>query len=355
MAKVKPEEEIKIPDAEPTEKPPEGYTDEEWKDLSPTEREGVLDKGEEDEEGEGKETLSEEQLEKIAVEGKTAEQKAAEDAKKEKDDKEAIASQLKADAEAAKVAGKTVEEIQAEQTAAEATRKKEEEAKLKPGGPLPTDEELLQFRPVVLESELPALPKMTVGEMPESLKVRLAEIEKKFTDGDLSDSQRLEEREKIRDEVYIARIEERDKALLKRESDRGDLLWQKEQGHFLRSRPEYLEKSLKGNAFFGALGQAVKTLGEDPKFAGVSGIQLLIEADKAVKEAFGMTKVPAKEPEKKPPAPLPKGKTLTDVPNAAANLVEGAWTSLDKLTGEAYEAALERMTPEQRDRYLAAR
>ena len=61
-----------------------------------------------------------------------------------------------------------------------------------------------------------------------------------------------------------------------------------------------------------------------------------------------------KPDEKKPAAALPDHKTLSDVPAAGKNGAEDdAFAQLDKLSGEAYEAALERLSPEVRDAYLS--
>jgi len=56
----------------------------------------------------------------------------------------------------------------------------------------------------------------------------------------------------------------------------------------------------------------------------------------------------------KPPAPLPDHVTLGDIPAAGAEDVgDDPYSALDKLSGEAYEAALERLTPQQKDAYEA--
>ena len=91
-------------------------------------------------------------------------------------------------------------------------------------------------------------------------------------------------------------------------------------------------------------------------------MQQLIKADRIVKEMLGLI-APAQTQTKKgdaptipvakrkPPAVIPEDKTLGSLPVAQGNDTGGPWAALDKLSGEALEAALERLTPEQRKRY----
>jgi len=142
-----------------------------------------------------------------------------------------------------------------------------------------------------------------------------------------------------------------------RDEARADKQWDKEQAYFLQSRPDYLAKDLKGNAMFGALGEAVKAVSADPKFANATGMAILIEADKAVRGLFNMEapKPKDKEPDKpvvKPATPRPDIKTLANVPNSERQeTTADPFTALDRLTGDAYERALERLSVEQRAEY----
>ncbi len=351
-------EEVKsvIPDDDdPTGKPPEGYTEQEWMDLSKAEREGILDKDDE-EGGEEKPAVSEEELKKIAEgeeapEQKTAREKteASVEAKKKADAEAEV--KRKSDEEAAKVAGKTPKQIEADRVAAEdSVRKAEEEKAAQAAAGVLTDEELLKFRPVVLDSELPAVDKVTAD-----ISKKFDELDEKLDSGELAQKDYNRQRDALNRQVTMANIQAR-------EEIRTQKVWEKEQATFLRSRPEYVDKSTKGNVLFGALTAVIKGLGADPKYDSVSGIQLLIEADAIVKETMGIGKrkeVANPEDGKgkggKPPAPAPTVKTLTGIPSAEANLAESGWSALDKLSGEAYEAALEKMSPELRAKYLDAR
>lgn len=301
MADELKKEEVAIPAApENLDKPPGGISQEDWDDLSKTEKEGVSDTSLEGEE--------------------TSEIDAA------------------ALAEIAKAGEKTAEELATE--AANVSADLTEAAKSNPTETV----ELTGFKATVADSELPAL-----DTVPEEIQDKLDELDEKFDAEEITRAEYNKERDAINRNIVMQNIQTREAA-------KSALTWEKEQAHFLKATPIYLEKTLKGSAMFGALGEAVKALGADSKYSSATGIELLIAADKAVKEAFGITETPpAAKVEPKPAAPLPTHKTLGDIPPAAPNSTDGAWAGLDKLSGEAYEAALEKLTPEQQSRYLASR
>jgi hypothetical protein len=340
---VKPED-IKIPDD--ADQPPEGYTLDEWSDLSDAEKAGILDsirapEGEEEPEAE----LSQEEkdaLTAVANEGKTDDEIAAEE-------------------EAAKLAeenkGKAPEELAAIE---EADKAKEAEV------PEATDETLLKFRPTLTKEEEASLKVDELDEViPVEVQTKLDELKTKFDDGDLTADEYQNGRDKLQRQIIKHNMtlqSEADAAVVEKKSD---LLWKKEQIHFLNSRPEYLSSKavdsdgkVKSNALFGALNEMVKSITSDPVNAKLSGMEVLVKADKEVKKAFGF-----KPPEKKvsdaktnkPPAKKPDVKTLGNVPQAATNQegIDDSFALIDKLTGEAYENALERMSDKTREAYLS--
>lgn len=105
----------------------------------------------------------------------------------------------------------------------------------------------------------------------------------------------------------------------------------------------------------------VKALAANPANQAQSMSWFLNEAHKRVMALHGMTKAPAstpdpakhEKPNRKPPIDaLPK--TLAQVPGGdGPGDVESEFTNIDSLDGEALEAAIARMTPAQRERYMA--
>lgn len=209
------------------------------------------------------------------------------------------------------------------------------------------DDVLLAYKPVITEADL-----KIEEQVPPELQSKLDELKADFDEGEMDIHEYSEARDKINRQIYKhnAAIEEQ---------ARNDAQWQKEQLFFLQNRPEYLPGQqseqvgkIRANALFGALNETVKSLSQDDANAHLSGMQILVKADAIVKEAFGVKKEGAKPT--KPPAPLPDHKTLSDVPVAGSNEVESdAFAQLDKLPGAAFEAALERLSPEMRDAYAA--
>jgi len=324
-------------------KPPEGYTEEEWSGLSDAEKEGIRDSIAHPEGGEEEAPIDEKALAAIAKEGETPEEKTAREAK-EAADAETAKKATDDAAEVARVAALTPEQLEAE--------------KAKPAAEeLPavvSDDDLLRFRPVVTDAEL-----KVEDVIPPEIQTKIDELDVKYEAGDVDLKQYNRERDALNREVWRANQVTLD-AL------RTQVGWEKEQGFFFLNRPEYMEKdavgayTLKASAMFGAFKESTKRLYADPKYTNASGMELLLAADKAVKEAFGITKAaPAGKPAApadagKPPATKPTLKTLADVPAAAAEDTSGdPFAALDKLSGEAYEKALEKLTPAQQEAYQA--
>jgi hypothetical protein len=229
--------------------------------------------------------------------------------------------------------------------------KKEESV---PGDPL-TDEQLLSFRPVVRPEDLPSS-----DEVPAEFEKKLSDLEEKYDNGDMEQRDYQRERDKINREIIRAQDNAANVAKINKE-------WELAQGHFLRNRPEYLRKPdqtdpkvlLRSDALYGALGKMVDVIVSDPTKAHYTDMQILVEADRAVKEAFGINQKQAGQKSKavdiargKPAARMPEMVTLSDIPSDAQNSTEGdPFAAIDRLTGQAYEDAIERMTPAQKKAY----
>jgi hypothetical protein len=342
---VKPED-IKIEDT--VEAPPEGYTTEEWMDLSESEKAGILDeiKAPEGEEEPEAELTDAEKAELAAI----AADENKPDENPDGDDDNAAGDKKPGEDGKTPEADAKPDENKPDETASH----QDDDA---------TDAELLSFKPLVAASEV------KIEEIvPEDLQKKLDGLDEKFDDGELTQKEYNEQRDKVNREIYRAndiRIEEA----------KSDLAWKKEQIHFLNAKPEYMPsrakdatEKIKCNALFGALTEMVKAISGDPVNENLTGMQILVKADKAVKEAFGLKKdVPVKKDDKgagkpkedkAPAARLPDIKTLADVPAAAGNsaVIDDSFAQLDKLTGDAYEdaiASLKDKNPKAAEAYLA--
>lgn len=108
----------------------------------------------------------------------------------------------------------------------------------------------------------------------------------------------------------------------------------------------------------------VKALAGDPKNEGKSFKWYLGQAHKATKAVLGLPDkpaaggqkpaAPAKPAGRKPPtAAVPKNLAQVPGSDGPGDVGGDEFAELDRLTGEAYEQALARLTPAQRERYLA--
>jgi hypothetical protein len=318
------------------------YTIQDLSDLSKEEIEATLMgiRNPDDLEPEEKKELTAEELAKL---NETPEQKTdREKIEKEAADKKALDDE-------AKTAGVTVEQLLANK-AAEAASK---------GAVTTTDEvtddDLLDFNPTVPSSEI-----KIEFKTPVEIQTKLSELDDKFDAGDITRAEYNTQRDDIRDTLTDARQAARD-------AEKEELIWKKEQIYFLTNRPMYsgdkgsdgkFTPTIKSKALLGALKESVSSLSKEPKYANVSGMELLIAADGAVKDAFEIKKetkvaVPEKKVDKKPAAALPDIQTLGEhVPAAADNATTSAFGELDALTGDAYEKALEKMPENLRRAYL---
>ena len=315
------------------------YTIQDLSDLSKEEIEATLMgiRNPDDLEPETKEALTAEDLAKL---NETLEQKTdREKVEKEAADKKALEAEAKA-------AGVSVEDMAATKAADAAPAATTEEV---------TDDDLLDFNPTVPSSEI-----KIEFKTPVEIQTKLSELDDKFDAGDITRAEYNTQRDDIRDTLTDARQAARD-------AEKEELIWKKEQIYFLTNRPMYsgdkradgkFTPTIKSKALLGALKESVSSLSKEPKYANVSGMELLIAADGAVKDAFEIKKetkvaVPEKKVDKKPAAALPDIQTLGEhVPAAADNATTSAFGEIDALTGDAYEKALEEMPENLRRAYL---
>lgn len=142
--------------------------------------------------------------------------------------------------------------------------------------------------------------------------------------------------------------------------------WQRQVSQFMREAKKADGVDyLKDEALNAELDTMVKALASNPVHANKSGAWFLGQAHKAVKAMHGITSKPAADP--KPAAtndgkpasrkpPIDKApKTLAQVPGGEGpGDVADEFVNLDNLDGDDYENALAKLTPSQRQRYLAA-
>lgn len=109
-----------------------------------------------------------------------------------------------------------------------------------------------------------------------------------------------------------------------------------------------------------ALDGEVRRLANSPEYATKDGMAILMAAKQNVEGAFAAylpkktDHVPGKPGDGKPKAQRPSVPELSDFPASATDApTEGEFTHIDKLTGEALEAALSKLSPEQLERYEA--
>ena len=190
----------------------EHYSAEELADLSKEEIEGILLNITGDDKEEAESELSEEELKKIAE---------TPEAKVEREKAEKDAADLKALDDEAKTKKVTVEELRVTKAAeAEAAKKAEAPAE----GEI-TEDDLLDFEPVVAESELPA-----EDNVPPELQTKLDDLDAKFDAGDMEKAQYNKERDKINRDIVMTNVKARDAA-------KEELVWKKEQAYFFASKP----------------------------------------------------------------------------------------------------------------------
>lgn len=125
--------------------------------------------------------------------------------------------------------------------------------------------------------------------------------------------------------------------------------WEQEQFFAAPANAAYKDKYL-----LTALDAAIKDLANDPANASKKGPWFLSQADKMIRERFGMAKSEKQDIDPPPPPRRRAPPTLAGLPSAELPETGGGdeFAHLDKLGGVELEAALAKMTPDQQDRYL---
>lgn len=198
-------------------------------------------------------------------------------------------------------------------------------------------------------------PAQVVEAMPsalDKLEADLADVKKQFDDGDISIDEYIDAKSALERKIVKAEL----KAEMAQEA--ASKSWGQSQEEFL-GKHEYL----RDEVIYGAFAMQVNKLLADPKSASMTDEALLAAAKAKVDSAFG--RKPGEPEPPKGESPIRKAKkdaadtsktpiTLQGIPAAApADDVDGnRFAYLDRLTGEAYEAAIAKLSDEDRNRWL---
>ncbi len=213
------------------------------------------------------------------------------------------------------------------------------------------------FRPV-LRADLPA----NATQIREQLQAQQDENERKFREGDIDfDAYKSFDRNAS---AQIKEIEARElQARIYQDSEQQTAT---QEWHFTVKQFMKSAKASDGidyaadQTLNSELDMFTKALASDPKNADRDGDWFLNEAHKRVLTLRGITpkakqsdiKAEVNASRKPPVASIPK--SIGDLPGGEQDIGQGEFAAVDKLSGDAYERALAKMSPDQRNRYLAA-
>lgn len=198
-----------------------------------------------------------------------------------------------------------------------------------------------------------------------ALNTRADDLAAKFKAGEIDSDQFIAETRKIADEraeLEAMRTEVRVAERLNAQN--AEHQWKRVVKTFMRE-----VKAAEGIDYAGDPEKAekfdlfVKALAGDPKNEGKSFKWYLSQAHKATKAVLGIPDkpaggqkpdAPAKPAGRKPPtAAVPRNLAQVPGSDGPGDVGGDEFAELDRLTGEAYELALAKLTPAQRERYLA--
>jgi hypothetical protein len=249
---------------------------------------------------------------------------------------------------------------------------------------IPSDEDLLSFRPIIADSEIPIpedVPEILQSEL-DALETKADQLDSWFEAGENDKGEpfsraelRKAERELDKERQAVNRKITAHQ-IVQRDSLRENAIWKQEQAAFIAARPaEYAEKDADGKItdrsrmLYGALSNQVNSMLSDPANKGKSGIQILVTADRAVRKALGLpapgkqataTKPAAKPVDAKPVIPKAPVATLTKgadinlarIPAAGEHDAD-PFAHIDAIKDPyAKEQAILNLNDRQRDAYL---
>jgi len=187
--------------------------------------------------------------------------------------------------------------------------------------------------------------------VPPELEAAAAELAKKFDDSDIDITEYLKQRATIDRQIMTYQIEEAN-------AQKQYNAWMDAQDQFMHDNSHYEENRV----LYGALDNAVIEIKNDPRSKGLTPTQILHAADYLVRDIFG-AKGEAQEGKKRQDVDkavretnvAPTLPTLDKVPSSAANSTgQDPFSAIERLTGDAKEAAVARLSKEQYAQYLAS-
>lgn len=224
-----------------------------------------------------------------------------------------------------------------------------------------TEDKPEPFRPV-LRAQVPE----QAEEIKRKIEAAQDDLEKKYREGEIDfDEYRAQDRkfnaqlQHIRDAELQARIYADQQA----QTAQQEWLWNVKQFMKQAKKSDGIDYE-SDTKLHKDLDLMVKALASDPDNAEKGADWFLDEAHKRVLALRGIApkrpaaaadaKIEANTARKPPTAAIPK--SIGDIPGGGddSDTGGGEFAAIDKLTGDAYERALAKMTPEQRNRYLEA-
>lgn len=201
------------------------------------------------------------------------------------------------------------------------------------------------------------------GDQVKALDERETEIAKKFKAGEIEADEFISENKVIASErAKLDRVATKAEIANEMGEQNAAHEWQRKVNALIRDAKEKEGIDYNKPLLNAALDKAIKDLAAAPENTDKPMSFFLKEAHKQVKAELGIGKTEAKPTEK--PAGKAKGRKpdVSNLPATLANVpggdgpgdVGGEFVDIDKLDGLAYEQALAKMTPAQRERYLAA-
>lgn len=188
--------------------------------------------------------------------------------------------------------------------------------------------------------------------VPPELDAALANIAKKFDDSEIDITEYLKQRALIDRQITTYQIEEAN-------SQKAYNSWMDAQDVFMNENRHYVENKI----LYGALDSAVQEVKADPRSRGLTPTQIIAAADYLVRDSFGQSqKVEQKQETQKPELKivkphnvLPNVPTLANIPASSQNDTgTDPFSAIERLSGDAREAAVARLTPDQYEAYLRA-